>query len=359
MRIGIIGASSQVGSSLAMHLSLHKGIVPICFVRSEYPAVFFEVVGVEYRLIDFTDIPKLTMQLADLELIIDCSYPSGQLYQIGKEIKKQLTAILGAMPSGIPFIYCSTIMAFGMPDGQKYVKNYWLPRSTYAYIKRIAERTVKNLSAKYSFPAFIFRLGQVHGFLQSVNESYREKLFMNKTIKLEGKPGDLVNIIFIESLAVAVIKAGSKQIEHGTYSLVNYPQWTLQQLYDHYIVYYSFQNKIQFTGGASSGNHSSAMSSLLESANKMRPLFETLILLRIPKLYIKVKGKYRIMNVRRMGGTAVPPDYIDFHLLGINPGRLIEGLDSDPKAVLLKEKETENYYNNQIENYINSSPSVL
>ena len=355
MRIGIIGGSSQVGSSLALHLKQHAGIIPVCFIRSPYCAIFFEISGIEYRIIDLNNTNELKRQFGDINLFIDCSYPSGQLYDIADQIKQQLSALFAAMPQDTSFIYCSTIMAFGMPDGQKWVKNYFIPRSTYAHLKRIAEKTVKRLSHKYQVPAFIFRLGQVHGFLQSVNTSYREKLSMNKTITLDGSPADLVNIIFIETLAEAVMRVGLKEITTGTYSLVNYPQWTLKQLYVHYTAYYSLQNNIQFIANMGSGAKKSWYKISLDSLKKYRALLETFILIRNEMMYIKVKGKYRMMNVKRSIGNDTNSRFTDFHLLGKNPGQLIQGLDCDPQSILSREKEIEAYYNNSIECYIKES----
>ena len=352
MRIGIIGASSQVGSSLALHLKQHAGIVPVCFIRSTYPAIFFDMAGIEYRVIDLADESKLKKNFADIDLFIDCSYPSGQLYEIAHEIRQQLKALFAAMPASAPFIYCSTIMAFGMPDGQKRVKNYIIPRSTYAHLKRVAEKNVNNLARQYNKPCFIFRLGQVHGFLQSVNSSFREKLSMNKVVTLDGAPGDLVNIIFIETLAEAVIKVGREEIPPGTYSLVNHPQWTLQQLYDHYTSYYSFEKKIQFVSGLDAADKKPWYKVSMNSLKKYRGLLEAFFLIRSKKIYIKVKGKYRVNNVMRSANGATTPGYTDFHLLGQNPGRLISGLSSSTTFMLEAETKMEAVYNNYLEKAI-------
>lgn len=355
MKIGIIGASSQVGSSLALHLKEHTGIIPVCFIRSVYPAIFFEISGIEYRILDTNNPVGLKKIFSDIDLFVDCGYPSGQLYEITKQIKAQLNNLFAAMPRGASFIYCSTIMAFGMPDQQKKVKNYIIPRSTYAYLKRIAEKTVRNLSGKNSIDGFIFRLGQVHGFLQSVNGSYREKLSMNKTITVEGNPGDLVNIIFIETLAEAVIRAGTKKIPAGTYSLVNFPQWTLKQLYDHYTVYYSLQNEVRYITGFTQPAKSPRYKISLGSLKKYRALPETFFLTRSKNIYIKVKGKYRLMNIKRSINESSTAEYSDFHLLGQNPGKMLIDLPCKPQYIFDKEKEMDSLYNKSIETHINKN----
>jgi len=351
MNLGIIGASSQVGSSLALYLKKYLGIVPVCFIRSTYAAIFFDVSEIEYRIIDLTNQAELRKEFEDIDLFIDCSYPSGQLFEIAGQIRSQLKILFSAMPSKASFIYCSTIMAFGMPEHQKLVKKYFIPRSTYAHLKRIAERTVKRLSQKYTVPCYIFRLGQVHGFLQSVNTSFREKLSMNKAIRLDGNPDDMVNIIFIETLAEAVIKVGMKEIPTGSYSLVNNPQWTLKQLYDYYISYYSFEVNMEFM--ESEGSYKKPWYKIsLGSFKKYRALLEIFFLIRNKNMYIKVKGKYRKLDIKRSMNSEVNMEYTDFHLLGKNPGKLLTGLHCDPKTLLSKEKEMEELYSRNLENNI-------
>ena len=232
MKIGIIGASSQVGSSLAFYFKHFTTVEPVCFIRSSYSSVSFDIASVEYRLKDSSNWAK--EEFDGFDAVIDCSYPGGQLYEIGDSIKKQLRTIMPLLKPGTSFIYMSTIMAFGMPDSFKQVKNFTVPRSTYAYLKRKAEKEVRQLSEKHLIDGYNFRLGQVHGFLQSVNSSYREKLSMNKEVKLDGTAAGLVNIIFIPTLAEAIIKAATKKIVPGLYSLVNSPQWNLSQLYEYY-----------------------------------------------------------------------------------------------------------------------------
>ena len=77
----------------------------------------------------------------------------------------------------------------------------------------------------------------------------------------------------------------------------------------------------------------------INSLKKYRSLIETFFLIRSKRMYIKVKGKYRLMAVRRSVNSPENGVYTDFHLLGKNPGKLITGLNCGPKAILEKEKE--------------------
>lgn len=337
MKIAIIGASSQVGSSLALYLKEFTQAEPVAFVRSTYSDIFFDLNNIEFRVI------KDRFSETDIEgfdAVVDCRYPSRQLYEMARDINDQLKDIFPKLPTGCAYIYMSTIMAFGMPDNYKYVRHFSIPRSTYAYLKRKAERLVRQLSVKKKIAAYNFRLGQVHGFLQSVNSSFREKMVNGNDIVVDGNKDDLVNVIFIPTLAKAVIRAAQKQMPAGTYSLVNEPQWTLEQLYNYYKGYYTLSNKLVFKPAV---NLKKRSSSLIQFLKQQRSWLEIFFLSRSKNTYLRVKGKYRVMNVQKQ--TVINDNaYSDFHLLGKNPGILLKQLDCSPETVFQQEKKMEACY---------------
>jgi len=98
MRIGIIGGSSQVGSSLALYFKHFSNTDVVCFVRSTYSTIFFELFDIAFDKIDFNDSEKLQQQFQGLDAVIDCSYPAVQLYDILPAIRRNLNAIITAMP---------------------------------------------------------------------------------------------------------------------------------------------------------------------------------------------------------------------------------------------------------------------
>lgn len=353
MKIGILGASSQVGSSLAFYFKKMANVEPVCFIRSTYSVPFFNIAKIEYRLIGPTSEWKAEL-FQDLDILIDCTYPTGQLYEINGQIKQQLKSIFPLLQKNTVFIYMSTIMAFGMPDGHKKVTHFTVPRTTYAYLKRVAEKLVHQLAHKYNIRGYSFRLGQVHGFLQSVNASYREKMSFNQDIVLDGCPDDPANIVFISTLAEAVISTIENGIKPGIYSLVECPQWALGQLYLYYKKYYSLENKLTFkkhTGILLSTDIKK--SSIANLIKKCRSIIEVFFLIKNKFLYIKIKGKYRVANSKKSPPTYLPKEqFTDFHLLGENPGPFIPGLVSDFQNVFDKEKEMEFLYEECIESNV-------
>jgi len=350
MRIGIIGASSQVGSSIALYLKHFTAEEVICFIRSEYSGIFFELFGIGYERVDFTNVVELQQKLTGLDVVIDCSYPSGQLYAILPAIRNNFNAIIAAMPEKAVFIYMSSIMAFGMPPGESRLKHYNLPRSSYAYIKRKAEKEMEQLCKKYEKKGFVFRLSQVHGFLQSVNSSFREKLSSASVAFINGSPEDLTNTVFINSVCEAIIKCAKGEVSPGLYTLVSQPQWTLEQLYSYYTVNYDIDCSLQyFKAETRPAPKKSLIAGLFGTLKKFRPLLETYVLMQSPKASIIFKGRYRQSEViRTVNNGAAAMQAIDFNLLGPVPFSTISNISSSVSEVTAFEKKLETFYNKVI-----------
>src|SRR6185437_438139 len=166
--IGILGASSQVGSSVALYLKKFPGVRVICFIRSDYSKIFFELFGIEYRKLEDTVSPA---DFEPLDVILDFRYPAVQMHQILNRSREDIRKTLAAMRPGTTYFYMSSIMAYGMPDEKKWIAHYRFPRSSYAYIKRALEKFTVREGRKKGIRIYNYRLGQVHGFLQSVNGS--------------------------------------------------------------------------------------------------------------------------------------------------------------------------------------------
>jgi len=176
LKVAIFGASSQVGSSVAFYLKHFTAHQPFCFIRSKYSAVFFEMADITTIAADISDTALLREHLKDMDIVLDFTFPAGQVFQIPKLIAQNFESIISAMPAKAAFVHMSSIMAYGMPSEEKQLRSYTFPRASYGYTKREAEKNANKTGAKYGIKVFNFRLGQVHGFLQSVSSSFREKL---------------------------------------------------------------------------------------------------------------------------------------------------------------------------------------
>jgi len=350
MRIGIIGGSSQVGVSLALYFKKYSDADVLVFVRSSYSRVFFDLCKIDYQHIDFSNQASLSHSLEALDLVVDCSYPAGQLHSILPATKRNVQAVIAAMPEKAAYVYMSSIMAYGMPDGQTQIEHYMVPRTAYAYIKRSAERYIHQISRKYKRRAYSFRLGQVHGFLQSVNESFKEKLSSTSKAYITGDPGELTNTIFISSLGEAILKCGKGTISPGVYTLVSQPQWTLKELYGYYLNMYNLTTELVYMPIVRNVKKRAGFpAGLMAFLKKHRPLLETYILMQLPKMAVKFKGRFRQSEVYAVVNAGAGHAAIDFNLLGTPSLQTVTGIKSGVNDIMQFESEMESTYNDLLD----------
>lgn len=349
-RIGILGASSQTGSSVAFFLKRFSDVQVTCFIRSSYSKVFFELYGIEYRYLDSNDEAGFGQAIGAMDVILDFGYPTGQLHEILQRSKESIRKVFSAMKEGGMYFYMSSIMAYGMPETDKWIRNYSFPRTSYAYIKRSIEKFSFSEGKKAGLKIYNFRLGQVHGFLQSVSGSFRKKLSDTDTALIDGDRGDLVNIIFIYPLCEAILQCIKGEQPPGLYTLVSTPQWTLEDLYGYYCRYYHLKAHLLFVPRERK-SRKSLFQRMIGLAKPYRSILETYILMRFPALAVGMKGNFRRSELlHQRGAIQRGMEYIDYNLLGTPPLRTIPGLTTDPEKIMQIEKEYEEHYNSTIFN---------
>ena len=344
-KIGILGASSQVGSSVALFLKDIPGIHVTCFIRSSYSAIFFELFGIEHQLLHKDKDDRFREQIGAMDVILDFGYPTGQIHEILQRGKDTVRVVMGCMKKGSAYFYMSSIMAYGMPENGKWIRHYRLPRTSYAYIKRSIETFTSREGRRQGIRVYNFRLSQVHGFLQSVNGSFRKKLTESPIAMIDGKPDDPVNIIFIHPLCEAIVQCAEGVYPPGLYTLVANPQWTLKQLYQYYLDYYGLPAQLSFLP-AETPRRRSLFQTAIDWFRPYRSLIETFVLMRLPGLAVKVKGRFRKAEmVGSLGSALKDIPYIDYNLLGTPPLRMLSGPSAGLEQVFPMEKKTEEQYN--------------
>ena len=347
-KIGIIGASSQVGSSVALYLKRFEGVDTTCFIRSGYGEIFFELFNIRYFNISTNSREAYENELKQMDVVLDFTYPTGQLYDILSSAKENIGRTLKAMQAGKMYFYMSSIMAYGMPENHKWINNYAIPRSSYAYIKREIEKYTVQEGKKQQIDIYNFRLGQVHGFLQSVNVAFRKKLGENKVALIDGHPTDKVNVIFIYSLCEAILQCINGVNKPGLYTLVFDPQWSLQDLYEYYKSYYKIATSFEFRPSDEKRKKKKSILALgIAYAKPYRSMLETYLLMKAPKLAVRIKGSYRQHEFSQQEHLETAK-YIDYNLLGRPPLKMISGLTTDIEKIKSIERDMEDYYNSVI-----------
>jgi len=344
MKIAILGANGQVATETAIYLN-DKGYGITGFVRNTYGGFLLGRFKINVVETDYHDQGLLRDQLNQFDLVLDFTYPSGySAAQLPSIIKQQIKNIMHSMQPGAIYIYMSSIMAHGMPDGYRFISHYYLPKSTYSFIKRKAEKFVYSTGRKCKIKTYNFRLGQVHGLLQSVNAEFERQVDELK-ITVAGKPNELVNVIFIKGLVDCIEQVVAGKVQAGTYTIVNHPQWSLEQLYQYYAKKRGGEVDLAYDESIYNADTSFSFKAWLWRFLKQnRGLLETYVLFRFKSVNISVKARFRMATVRNIinGRTNHNSKFLSgWNLLGRVPTKVIENNSTELEDVLNDSKEFE------------------
>ena len=342
LRFGIIGASSQVGAALAFHLRHFTNHVPKCFVRSDFSRNALRVFDIDCETLGNQRSPS-KQQLLGLDVVLDFRYPAGQPSAIANDIKVNLSDVIHAVPKKCIFINVSSIMATGMGGGDRFVKHFFFPRTTYGYFKRQSERLTRSFGRYHDIKVFNFRLGQVHGFNQSVNAVFRQAFETETVVRVNAVASNLANVIFINNLSDSIESCVIGRVEPNLYTLVTCPQWTLHDLFCYYQKRYNFKTPVEFNAvnGLTDGNIKNRVFSVLRP---FRPWLEQSILLRFPSLAIKLKGMYRTTELVKQFSDYSTESIVGTQIQGEPPTKLIQQGSSSVEDILKVELAMEELY---------------
>jgi nucleoside-diphosphate-sugar epimerase len=232
-RIGIIGANGQLGSEVCLLLSQIGGVTPVPICRNLVGATFLTRCGLDVRLGTLDNEANSRELLRDLDLVADFSLPAGSSSHVRSQIRQTLTNIVSFAPVGVPFVYLSSILAFGNPDFHSPLRQYRFSRSAYGSTKRFAESFARSISAKYKRPAYIFRVGVVHGELQAATRQAIKDLKKSACLTAYVPEADSYTV-FAFTIAEALLSAARKLDSPGLYTLVSNPAWSWSDLH-HYL----------------------------------------------------------------------------------------------------------------------------
>jgi len=236
MKIGIVGANSQVGTELAVLFADHADVTVRPIVRNQLGTHFLRRLEIGCEVADVTDDTDAQEVLADLDTIVVAAF-AWQYSQEGFEARgarKANKAIVSNTveyaPADARIVYLSSQAAFGNDIGAPQYTDW----SLYTREKRNAEWVLEQTSKETNKRGYAFRLGFVHGPNQSRTKELRDRLAADRHVYLVADPDKPSNVIHTVTLRDAVLQCGEEQVPPGTYSLTNEPQWTWEEVCDHY-----------------------------------------------------------------------------------------------------------------------------
>lgn len=232
-RIGIVGANGQVGTEVCLLLSLMEDVevTPIC--RTEIASSFLRSCGLKPRHGSISKPDQAEKLLAGCDVVADFSLPTGSPSEVRSLMRATIGNVTRYAPPKAPFIYLSSITAFGVPDFHSPLRQYLFSRNTYGASKRFGERTAFQCSRQSQRDCFVLRVGVVHGELQGVSRKTVEEMRRNsyRTAFLPDAPSYTV---FAFSIAEALVAIANGREQPGLYTMLSNPGWSWKDLHEWY-----------------------------------------------------------------------------------------------------------------------------
>ena len=232
-KIAIIGANGQVGSEVCLLLGMMEDIevVPVC--RTQIGSAFLRRCGLPVQHAKASDTAAMRQVLAGCDLVADFSLPTGSASEVRATMREVIPSLSAAAPSGVPFVYLSSVTAFGGPDFHQPLKHYWFSRNMYGACKRYGERLAMRSARKQKRPGYVLRVGVVHGELQAVT---RKTLQTVRTVgdRLTSVPDAESYTVFAFSIAEALVGIVNGREQPGFYTMLSNPGWSWCEVHEWY-----------------------------------------------------------------------------------------------------------------------------
>lgn len=298
MKVAVIGANGQVGREVSLFLSV-MNVEVVAISRTELGGIFLERCGVACRYGSISDECDAKRLLEGCDIVADFAHPRGLPYKIREAVSLNVNNIVKFAPEGAPYVYMSTISAFGMRHEDSKMKNHFLAHTTYAADKRYLERHV--LSHQNTRDIYVLRLSQVHGELQKVSQQFIDEV-VEGDIALPFHEDTSSYTVFCYSIAEAIINICSGKERPGIYTVVSTPYWSWGDVYR----YWASRQGIQVNLLASAKkNDESTKSRFLRNAGK---------LLAKPVIDLGVKYRMLVLNYVFFGFPMIQEKMQAIHL---------------------------------------------
>lgn len=285
MKIAVIGANGQVGREVSLFLHV-MGVEVIPISRTEIGGVFLERCGLTCRYGSVSNESDVKRLLNGCDLVADFAHPRDLPAKIRESVKSNIDNVVRHAPQGAPYVYISTISAYGMGRDDSKMKNYFFARTTYAADKRCLERFA--LSQQSEREIYVLRLGQVHGFLQKVSHEFMKETASGE-VRLPFSADTNSYTVFCYSIAEALINIMKGRERPGKYTFVSTPEWSWGDIYN----YWASQRGVELNLVASKNLELQTIGSTF-----LRNLKRFLL---APIMRVGVKHKQLILNIILVG----------------------------------------------------------
>jgi nucleoside-diphosphate-sugar epimerase len=221
--IGIIGGNGQVGSEVSLFLSLRPDVRVIPISRSVYGSTLLRHCGLECRHGSLSSAAEARRLAEGCDVVADFSVPHGTSPEIRKAMADNVTSAIGNSPDAKQYVYISSHGIYRHSVKQARYRLY--PRA-----KLYAESVARRAGREAGKEVYILRLGMVHGVLQGVSRGYMANLRDDEAVL----PDIPSLVVFVFSIAEALVNIAYGKEAPGTYTLVSVPAWSWPEVHEYY-----------------------------------------------------------------------------------------------------------------------------
>ncbi len=228
MRVAVLGANGQVGAELCLLLARQEKIevVPVC--RNRMGSAFLRFSGLACRHGDPADPLEAHRLFGDCDVIVNLALVNLQNYREARELHDNLIGNVARFSrrSG-RHIYFSTMSVYG--DARMHERMVF--PSLYGQEKARCENVAKVAGDKYGLDTVIFRLGHVCGEFQGITREIRDGIAHPPVPVPDLDRAS--NVVHMATIVDAIVKVASGTVAPGTYDLMNRPQWSWKEVFEH------------------------------------------------------------------------------------------------------------------------------
>jgi nucleoside-diphosphate-sugar epimerase len=233
MKVGIVGGNSQVATEAVLYLrEWGHEVRPV--VRNPLAAAFLERHGFECATADPTDEGDVEAALGDVDATVLSAHAppySGEIDdpRVARATNEaMIDAAIDCSPSDAPFVYFSTVSAYG---SDLYTEgSSW---RLYAREKRHLERYTLDACEAAGKPGYPLRLGLVVGANQNRTDRMRRELAAagrrDGPVRVPVAADEASNVVHAATVAEAIEQCASNRPDPQVYTALNEPQWSWRE----------------------------------------------------------------------------------------------------------------------------------
>ena len=226
MRIAIIGANGQVGAEVTLLLARQPGVETQAISRTRNGSAFLRYAGVPVAHGEIDNPRRAPELIAGTDIVANFALAIGTPAASLAANARIVTRVFECAPPDATIVFFSTLAVNNRGDGAGSL------RSPYEKSKLKTEKLALDLAAQMKRKLYILRLGHVAGELQNIVSIWREEL-NDQPIRIPD-PERASNVTHTAAIAEALIAIGEGRAgPPGRYDLVNTPQWSWRQVYEH------------------------------------------------------------------------------------------------------------------------------